>query len=430
MGNLTTGVRRSVDLRGFLKQTKANENGIKYTSESGKTHRFFIPYVVRAFQQEDGTVINEPTTVSEMHSVHEWIGKDGKFKSALCLSELGQDCPFCNRVGDAWEVYRYRYDVKLQSFIAQGLSEEQAKYEMDGDKDKKVGGKQGAYKKFLDEMKMKKSKDYFYLLVAQFELDASGNPVIEAGIPKYDLKVMKLSESRVEKLASIADSAGGHLEGLEIKIDYKATEDVAERVGQSSISGIYPDYMFTRQYAGLADKINGEAAEFSWEGIEKSFGELTVYTPEGATQLCEENFRSWDNYKKEKEVNPGARYLEYNDAQNDKPAIAGGSTVGAPIPNFGGAPAPTLPTTPVVGVAPTAGVAPAVGTPAAAPTVGAPVGGAIPTTPVASAPMVGAPVVGAAPAVGTPAAAPTVGAPAAPAASAPLGVGAPIPLQP
>ena len=393
-GNIVTGVRRSMDIRGFLKNVKSN-NGIKYVTESGKSHRLYIPAVKQITQDEEGNQIEVVTTVSEMHEVHEWIDKDGKFKSALCLAELGQECPFCNRVGAAWDIYKYRYEAEKAALLAKGMSEEQAKYEMEGDKDKKVGGKQGIYRALLDQRKMKEKKPYFYLLVAQFELDAQQNPVLDAGLPKFELKVMKLSEGRVEKLLKSLETCGGQLEGQELKIDYTVTDDVAERVGQSTTTVVFPQYAFTYAYAGLKDKIDAEAEKFSWDGIDKAFGELTVYTHEGATEMCDENFRSWDKYQNELKVNPNAHYLEYNTQAMDKPALNAGGipapalgasagqtpapAVGgvAPAPAVGGvASAPVAPAAPIANQAPIAGAAP-IGAPVGAPVGGAPVGAPI-----------------------------------------------------
>ncbi len=438
--------RRTMDIRTYLKQAKSGADSVKYTAESGKTHRIYIPFV-NATQKDESTgeLVTFQTSVSEGHAVHEWTGKDGKFDSALCLTEQGQPCPFCARVSDAWDIYKHRYDMEKNAYLAQGMTEEQANYEMEGDKEKKVGGKKGRKLALLDQRKMKETNYYFYMLVAQFEIDAQGNAVCDAGMPKFELKVMKMSKSRTEKILKMVDAAGGNLNGQELKIDYPPTDDPAERVGQSTVSLVFPDFKFTTQFPGLAEKINEEAAQFSWDNIEKSFKELTVYSGDAAEDICNKNFATWDDYKRELAVNPGAKYLEYATAA-DKPAIQAGvptpqigsATPGVPMPsimapngNIGAPinPVAGAPITPPAGatVTPPASVGAPVGAPVAPPvgaTVGAPVGA--PVAPPVGA-TVGAPATSATPAAPTAPAAPV--APEAPATPVVPPTGAPVQLQ-
>src|SRR5699024_2794841 len=52
-------------------------------------------------------------------------------------------------------------------------------------------------------------------------------------------------------------------------------------------------------------------SKFEWDGIEKSFPEWAGMTSETAKNVVDNMFKAWDNFQKELETNPQARYLEY-----------------------------------------------------------------------------------------------------------------------
>lgn len=336
--------RKMVNLSTFLKEAASIGSGVKYSAVKGETHRFYIPAMVTA--DEQGAPVSAP--FAEMHMVHEWKEGD-KFHSVECVSDVLGTCPCCDRVNDAWDVYNYRVDRATAELKAQGLDDAAIQYKIKGEQDAEKRRQPNAYKglsaSFMDEFKMKAAKPYLYLLVAQFETDASGQtPVCVNGLPKYTLKVMRLTKGRVESLQELYKNAGGVVEGNEFTIKYGNQENRAELVGQSNMAPVFPDYCWTRQYPGLKEKIDAEAAQFDLTSIGKSFEELKELELPAIKSLADAGFAKWDAYKAEKEVNQGAVYLEYASAVNAAapqigvPQAAQGMTFAIPQA------APTMPT--------------------------------------------------------------------------------------
>lgn len=359
--------RKPMSLSSFLKEASSQGSGIKYVAEKAKLHRMYIPRFQFNYQDEAGNPVSEVGPIAEAHYIHEWKSGD-KFYSAECTKDVYGTCPFCDRVNDAWDIYNERYAKAEAELKAQGMDDGQIQWHMRGEQDKEKRKQPNAYKglyaTFIDELKMKAVKAYMYLLVALYEVDAAGNPVCEKGVPKFQLKVWRLPEGRVETLQNIFASAGGHIEGNEITIQYKNIEDRAQLVGQSTVAAVFPDYAWIKQFPGLQEKIEEEAAAFDMESIAKSFEELTKRELPACENLANAGFAKWDAYKAEKAVNPNAVYLEYSvtPAQN-APALgvganAGGGTMFA-LPGMGAAPA-------------AAPAAPQMGMPQAAPQTAAP----------------------------------------------------------
>ena len=414
-----------MSLTSFLKEASAQGSGIKYVAEKGKLHRLYIPRFQFNYNDENGNPVSEIGPIAESHFIHEWKMGD-KFYSAECTKETLGTCPFCDRVNDAWDIYNDRYAKAEAELKAQGLDEGQIQWQMRGEQDKEKRKSPNAYKglyaTFIDELKMKDVKAYYYLLVAQYELDAAGNAVCEKGLPKYQLKVWRLPEGRVQMLYDTFASAGGRIEGNEITIQYKNLEDRASLVGQSTVASVFPDYTWIGKYPGLQQKIEEEAAAFDMESIAKSFEELTKRELTVCKNLADAGFAKWDAYKAEKAVNPNATYLEYSAAPaQNAPALGVGATAGngmtfalpqaaAPVmPNMNGAApvmgAPVMPQT----------AAPAMGMPTAAPAMPQTTAPVQQTTPIQTPPVAPA-------ATPAPAAAPTMGTPIMP----PTGGSAPI----
>lgn len=375
--------RKPMSLTSFLKEASSQGSGIKYVPEKSKLHRLYIPRFQFNYNAEDGTPVSEVSFIGEAHFIHEWKNGD-KFYSAECTKDVFGTCPFCDRVNDAWDIYNERYAKAEEELKAQGLDEGQIQWQMRGEQDKEKRKQPNAYKglyaTFIDELKMKATKAYLYLLVCQYEVDASNNPVCEKGMPKYQLKVWRLPEGRVEALQNIFASAGGHIEGNEITIQYKNIEDRAQLVGQSTVASVFPDYTWIKQYPGLQEKIEAEAAAFDMESIAKSFEELSKRELVACKNLADSGFAKWDAYKAEKAVNPNAVYLEYATNQNAAtPALgvgAAGNGMTFALPGAGAAPVATPNAAPAA--APQAAM-PAMGTPMMPPT-GAPVQQAAPAS--------------------------------------------------
>lgn len=427
--------KRPMTLTSFLKEAASQGSSIKYTAEKAKLHRMYIPRFQFNYEDENGAPVSELGPIAEMHYIHEWKSGD-KFYSAECTKETLGTCPFCNRVNDAWDIYNERYAKAEAELKAQGLDEGQVQWQMRGEQDKEKRKQpnafKGLYATFIDELKMKAVKPYMYLLVALYEMDAAGNPVCEKGLPKYQLKVWRLPEGRVQMLYDTFASAGGRIEGNEITIQYKNIEDRAQLVGQSTVASVFPDYTWIKQFPALQSKIDEEAAAFDMSSIAKSFEELTKREFAACQSMADAGFTKWDAYKAEKIINPNAVYLEYSaaPAQNAPALGVGGANTGgmtfalpggtAPaMPNMGmpQAAAPTAPPTMGTPVMPPVGTSVVPPTTAPAQPTAAPVQNAAPTQ---TAPMM-PPTGGSTPVVPPVAQTPAQVAEAAPQATAPTG---------
>lgn len=339
---LASAGKKTTDIRGFLREAAGN-NSIKYRPEKGVKHYLHIPCVQVPVQDENGNTVMQNQIVAITGSVHEWQSSDGKYKATICLKDVirkSEDgttfindgsCPFCDKVGDAWDIYRYRHDT-----------EEKTCGKVGEDLEKHLGNLK---KTFADERKAKEARPYIYLLVVKYRTDAKGQPVIgQNGLPEYDLKVMKLSDSRVEKLQQQIENSGDVLPGCEIIFEYPNEDDARLIVSQSTTAPVFPNARFINKYTGLLAAIQSDVNKFSWEGIEKSFQEWQGMTSAEAEKTVTGLFEKWDEYKKELTVNPNAKYLEYLTSPTTKnPALgAGQSTMPSMAPGIPGA-APVVP---------------------------------------------------------------------------------------
>lgn len=344
---LSSASKKVTDVRGFLRES-AGGTSIKYVAEKGAKHLLYIPYQQREIEDENGntTVVNEVVAISG--NVHEWQSPDGKFKATVCIkdvvrqSEDGQvmindgSCPFCDRVSDAWDIYRYRKEA------------EEAACKLTGEDLKKHMEKVGST--YSDERKAKAAKAYMYMLVVKFRTD-NGNIVMgQDNLPEYDLKVMKLSSSRIEKIQQQVANAGAELAGSEVMFEYPATDDRRLQVSQSTTALVFPTNMLTKKHAGLLDKITQDISKFTWEGIEKSFPEWNGMSTAEAKSQTDVLFEKWDEYKQAVLVNPNAKYMEYVTATPvSMPSLTGeGGAIPTGVLGGGVAEAPTMPQVPDV----------------------------------------------------------------------------------
>lgn len=197
-----------------------------------------------------------------------------------------------------------------------------------------------AARTFGDERKAKEATSYVYLLVVQFVTDKDRKPVMENGIPTYNLRVMKLSTKRLEKIVTQVSNAGEDLPGSELLFSYPDTDDLRLAVGQSTITLVFPNKRLTALYPALMEKIDADVKKFSFEGLDKQgFTEWAGMTTAAAQKVTDAQFEQWDKYQKELKVNPNAQYLEYITVSPS----ANPSLSGAPA-------APTAPTAPTIAV--------------------------------------------------------------------------------
>lgn len=307
---LKSASRPAPDARAFLREASGG-NGIKYSAEKGARHIIYIPFTQQeVVDEESGNQSVVKALVAISGAVHEWTTSDDKFKATICLKDIirksddGQTvindghCPFCDRVSDGWEIYNYRKDLEEATCKLTGQQREKHL--------------ETVKTSFRDERKAKEVRNYMYILVAKFKTSDNGKEVIgDDGLPEYELKVMKLSSSRVEKIQQQILNSGSELPGSELIFEYPNVEDRRLLVSQSTTTPVFPNNMLTARYPKLLDKINKDISKFEWDGIEKAFPEWVGMSSSEADMTIAALFEQWDAYKKERLVDPNAKYLEY-----------------------------------------------------------------------------------------------------------------------
>ena len=146
---------------------------------------------------------------------------------------------------------------------------------------------------------------------------------IQDGIPSYSLKVMRLTESQLEKFKASAEGSGegDEIAGKEALITYPANDNSDKRMAlmQSSkdrtITVRVSAIAMTAKYPELLKRINEDVAKWEWEGIEKSFPEFVETSQANRLAIANNLFKDWDEYKAKLETDPNAQYLEYNKVQ-------------------------------------------------------------------------------------------------------------------
>lgn len=344
---LSSASKKVTDVRGFLRDA-AGGNSIKYVAEKGCKHLIYIPYVSAVETDESGNDKAVKQLIAISGNVHEWQSPDGKYKATVCMKDIvrkAEDgttllndgtCPFCDRVSDGWDIYRYRKEL------------EEANCKLTGEDRKKHLEKSNAT--FADERKAKDARSYMYILIVKYRQDAAGNIVMGTdGLPEYDLKVMKLSNSRVEKIQQQISNSGSELPGSELMFEYPNTDDRRLQVSQSTTAPVFPNNMMTVKFPALLDKIAQDVSKFDWDGIEKSFPEWNGMTSAEAKKVTDTMFEQWDKFKVDLQVNPGARYMEYITSTPVTTPQIGGTVPSAGIP---GVPSAVLPGAPAGVAAP------------------------------------------------------------------------------
>lgn len=306
---MQTAVKQVVDVTSFLKDA-ANGNGIKYSAESGKQHRILVIPCTREVEVEGVKTVQ--TTINAIEGkVHDWRDSSGRYASTICLEGVVRQaedgtilndgsCPFCKRVADAWDIYNYRYQQEEETCQLQG--------------DYRKKHLENCKTNFADERKAKAAAPYIYLLIAQFKVTDDGQPIITEGtqLPAYDIKVMKLSAKRLEKMQKQCTNSGIDIVGSELLIDYAVNDDIRQVVGQSTITPVVIDSAkFTARYPAVLEQIEKDAAKFDWDGIMGAFPEWKGMTSMEANNTITEMFHKWDEYQQEKLINPMAKYMEY-----------------------------------------------------------------------------------------------------------------------
>lgn len=313
-------------IKKFIESNVAVDS-VKYRAEVGAKHMIYFPYKTVLdengvpLKDEEGNEIRELEAISA--AVHSWKSPDGKYHSTICThgnvvtDDAGNvlfdgSCPFCDRLGDAWDIYNYRKELATRTCGKVGK-----------DLEDYIKGL-----KLADENKVKKADNFMYILVAQLDIDEKTNPVVgQDGVPSYKLKVMRLTESQLDKIQSAADGSGegSDIAGRECLISYPANDnaDKGTALMQSSkdrtvtFRGSHIAITNSPKYPDLLKRINDDVAKWTWEGIEKSFKEFEETSAVARKNLVDSMFEDWDAYKKEIESgNKDAKYLEYNKVQS------------------------------------------------------------------------------------------------------------------
>lgn len=331
MGNFLKAASKQVsDVRAFLRAS-ASGNSIKYVSEKGAKHVIYFPFVNQeVIDEESGQTVVVKNLCAISGDIHEWTTPDGKFKATACLKGVvvkGEDgelindgtCPICDRISAGWDIYNYRKE------------QEESNCKLTGENRKTYLEK--TFGTFRDERKAKEARPYMYVLAVKFRTSENGAEILgQDNLPEYELKVMKLSSSRVEKLQQQVSNCGAQFAGSEIIFEYPNTDDRRLLVSQSTTTPVFPNNMLTVKYPAVLNKINEDVCKFEWDGIDKSFPEWSGMSVAEAKSIMNSMFDKWDNYLVDKKTNAGAKYLEY--------------VVEAPsaMPSLGGAEIPSIPT--------------------------------------------------------------------------------------
>lgn len=336
------------DVRSFLRES-ASGNSLKYSGEKNAKHQLFIPYTVSQVTAEDGSQVEVKKVYAYSANVHEWKTSDNKFHCAVCLEGIFDTddegnqindgtCPFCNRINDAWDIHNYRME----------LAESECTLDPGKDRDEYM---KSVVRELHKEKKASTPKPYMYLLVAQLKTTDGVNPVIgQDGLPEFELKIMKNSSSRSDKINETFTNSGIDMEGGILAISYPNLDDRMVIASQCTFAALAANNQraITSKYPQLINKIQEEAAKFDWEGISKSFPEWKGMSTEQAKKETDSLFRQWDEFKLASEKDPNVRYLEYVvTTPSTRPSLGSEApAIGAPsvnaLPNIGNMPAPSI----------------------------------------------------------------------------------------
>lgn len=296
--------KKVTDIKAFVKEA-SGANGLKYKAERNAKHLLYIPVKM---EEADGKEI--ATINAQMAKVHEGNDANQKYYSFMCLDGIYREdtqgdqtvvlndgtCPYCEAVQDAWEIYNLRME----------LAKAQGKTEKELEEAKKIA---------LDERKVKEANDYMYLVVCQIKLKTGTEPEINAttGLPEYELKVMRMSKSKAEKLMNGAEDSGLEFAGSELIYNYPDTEDPRLLSGQATSSFLVPGTKKSviSQYPELKKAMDEACEKFEWDSIAKVFPEWKGTTTKEAKIFVETQFKQFNQYKLELQSNPNAQYLEY-----------------------------------------------------------------------------------------------------------------------
>lgn len=302
MGNkfLKSAARPVTSVKEFLRDSA--DNSIKYKPEAGKKHIVYIPFT----EDLDESGNKTHNIIAIQRGVHEMTPAANKYDACICLEGIEDvddegnvindgSCPFCDRVGASWDIYRYKMDVAKKRLEAQGFMGEQL--------DAQLKTQSQANSSALI---VKKAKPYIYMLIVQYKLGLQDRPEIGPdGLPVFELKVMKLSDKGIAKIQETFDNSGLPFEGSEVVFKYGNEENAMRVAGSRNVSPVFQNRLID-QYPRLKEAIDSAVAKWQWDGIEKAFREWTPCSTAKAKAKCDEMFRTWDAYC----ADPSVGFLE------------------------------------------------------------------------------------------------------------------------
>lgn len=351
---LQTASNRVGDVRTFLRN--ATQTSLKYSAANGETHYLYFPTREQTIidpETKQETKVN--TLVAIYGNIHEWNDSEGHFHSCACLQGVTRKgsegetlndgtCPFCNRTKDAYDIVNYR------------MAQEEETCQLTGDQRK--AHLENAKANFNRASKAKRPRPYMYVLVAKLRTEGQKPVLDQNGVPEYDLRIMRMSKNKAEKITNTLETLGMSLENSELIFQYPKTDDPRLLGSQCTVMPKMSNKFSDMK--GFKEKLEADVENFSFDGIDRQgFPEWAGMSTEQAKAITDEAFARWDAYVKEKAVNPAARYLEYvSDVAANNPALSVGAAPATPAAALPGA---AVPGAAVPGAAPAAPAIPSLG---------------------------------------------------------------------
>lgn len=300
------------------------DNSIKYKPESGKKHLVYFPY--REVQDENGNVVK--SVIAMRGDVHELVPKPNDYDACVCMHGIvikAEDgtllndgsCPYCDRVNDSYEIFKYKSKVAEDKAKARGLTGTELEETI-----------KDARRRFMRETPVGKAKPYLYMLIVQYKLNAQDNPEIGPdGLPVFELKVMKLSDKGITKIQETFQNSGIALEGSEAVFKYQVQDNAMLVAGSRTVSPVFQGKLMDK-YPGLKNAIKAAVDKWDWDGLGNAFKEWKGKSVAEAKAQCDTIFKAWDDFQKD----PSVGYLSDESKTGTNPALPGATApVNTPV---------------------------------------------------------------------------------------------------
>ena len=290
----------------FIDKAEAAPKKLRYTSESGATHMIYIP-TKKTTEIIDGVEKEVEGIVAISVPIHNVTTIDGHYRGTYCNNHSTDEnnkeviCPYCANIPKAWDEVNYLIEREKETC---GITNE-------AEREKHMETKR---KEILRKLKLSRPTTNVYMLVAQYELDKKGKPVLddETKLPVFEMKVMRISMSRLKSLQTTAEMVGYEdIGGVEFKFKYDTAEARFRKCNDAAMAA---EASLVVKYAGLLDAINKEVDKFDMNELPNAFSELRDVPEEEKQKIIDDLFASWDKYLLESAKDPNAVYLESKSA--------------------------------------------------------------------------------------------------------------------